>query len=35
MKEHIKALEKELSDKEIANILDAEFKILVVRCSQK
>ena len=31
MKEHIKALEKELSDKEIAKLSDAEFKTLVIR----
>ena len=31
MKEHIKTLEKELSDKEIANLSDAEFKTLVIR----
>ena len=31
MKEHIKTSEKELSDEEIANLSDAEFKILVIR----
>ena len=31
MKEQIKTPEKELSDKEIANLWDAEFKILVIR----
>ena len=32
MKEHIKAPEKiQLSDKEIANLSDAEFKTLVIR----
>ena len=31
MKEHIKTEKKELSDEEIANILDAEFKTLVIR----
>ena len=31
MKEQIKTPEKELSDKEIANLLDAEFKTLVIR----
>ena len=31
MKEHIKTPEKELSDKEIANLSDAEFKTLVIR----
>ena len=31
MKEHIKTPEKELSDEEIANLSDAEFKTLVVR----
>ena len=31
MKEHIKTLEKELSDKEIANLSDAEFKTLVIK----
>ena len=32
MKEHIKAPEKiQLSDKEIANLLDAHFKTLVIR----
>ena len=31
MKEQIKAAEKELSDKEIANLSDAEFKSLVIR----
>ena len=31
MKEQIKAPEKELSDKEIDNLSDAEFKILVIR----
>ena len=31
MEEHIKAPEKELSGKEIANLLDAEFKTLVIR----
>ena len=31
MKEQIKTPEKELSDKEIANISDAEFKTMVIR----
>ena len=31
MKEQIKALKTELSDKEIANLPDAEFKTLVIR----
>ena len=31
MKEHIKTLEKELSDEEIVNLSDAEFKTLVIR----
>ena len=31
MKEHIKAPEKELSNKEIVNLLDAQFKTLVIR----
>ena len=31
MKEHIKTSEKELSDEEIANLSDAEFKKLVIR----
>ena len=31
MKEQIKTPEKELSDEEIANLSDAEFKTLVVR----
>ena len=31
MKEQIKPPEKELSDKEIANLSDAEFKPLVIR----
>ena len=31
MKEHIQTPEKELSDKEIANLSDAEFKTLVIR----
>ena len=31
MKEQIKAPEKELSNKEIANLSDAEFKTLVIR----
>ena len=32
MKEHIKAPEKiQLSDEEIANLLDAQFKTLVIR----
>ena len=31
MKEWIKTPEKELSDKEIANLSDAEFKTLVIR----
>ena len=31
MKEQIKTPEKELSDEEIANLLDAEFKTLVIR----
>ena len=31
MKEQIKIPEKELSDKEIANLSDAEFKIRVIR----
>ena len=30
MKEHIKTEKKELSDEEIANILDAEFKTLLI-----
>ena len=33
MKEQIKTPEKELSNKEIANLSDAEFKMLVMRCS--
>ena len=31
MKEQIKTPEKELSDKEIANLSDAEFKTLIIR----
>ena len=31
MKEYIKTSEKELSDKEIDNLSDAEFKTLVIR----
>ena len=31
MKEQIKAPEKELSDKEMANLSDAQFKTLVIR----
>ena len=31
MKEQIKTLEKELSNKEIANLSDAEFNTLVIR----
>ena len=31
MKEQIKTPEKELSDKEVANLSDAEFKTLVIR----
>ena len=31
MKEQIKTPEKELSDKEIANLSDTEFKTLVIR----
>ena len=31
MKEEIKTPEKELSEKEIANLSDAEFKTLVIR----
>ena len=31
MKEHIKAPKIELSDKEIANLSDAQFKTLVIR----
>ena len=31
MKEQIKTPEKELSDKDIAKLSDAEFKILVIR----
>ena len=31
MKEHIKAPEKQLSNKEIANLSDAQFKTLVIR----
>ena len=31
MKEQIKAPEKELSDEEIANLCDVEFKTLVIR----
>ena len=31
MKEQIKAPEKELSDEEIDNLFDAEFKTLVIR----
>ena len=31
MKEQIKSSEKELNKKEIINLLDAEFKILVIR----
>ena len=35
MKEQIKTPKTELSDEETANLLDAEFKTLVIRCSQK
>ena len=35
MKEQFKTPEKELSDKEIVNPSDAEFKTLVSGCSQK
>ena len=31
MKEHSKTPEKELSDEEIANLSDAEFKVLVIK----
>ena len=31
MKDHIKTPEKELSDEEIANLSEAEFKTLVIR----
>ena len=31
VKEQIKTPEKELSDKEIANLSDAQFKIMVIR----
>ena len=31
MKEQIKTPEKELNDKEIANLSDAEFKTLIIR----
>ena len=31
MKEQVKTPEKELSDKEIDNLCDAEFKILVIK----
>ena len=31
MKEHIKTPEKELNEMEISNLLDAEFKTLVIR----
>ena len=31
MKEHIKTLEKELSDQDIDNLSDAEFKTVVIR----
>ena len=31
MKEQIKTLEKKLSDEEIANLSDAQFKTLVIR----
>ena len=31
MKEQIKAPEKDLNDKEIANLSDAEFKTLIIR----
>ena len=31
MKEHIKTPEKEISDEEIDNLSDAEFKTLVIR----
>ena len=34
MKEQIKTTEKELSEEEIDNLLDTEFKTLVVRMSQ-
>ena len=35
MKEQIKIPEKELSDKEIANLSDAQFKTLVIRMLTK
>ena len=35
MKEEIKTPEKELSDEDIDNLSDAEFKTLVTGCSQK
>ena len=35
MKEQIKTPEEELSNKEIANVSDAEFKTLVIRMLQK
>ena len=35
MKEQIKTPEKELSNEETANLSDAEFKMLVIRMSQK
>ena len=35
MKEQIKAQKIELSEEEIANLSDAEFKTLVTGCSQK
>ena len=35
MKEWNKTPEKELSDKEIANLSDAEFKTLVIRMSKE
>ena len=35
MKEQIKIPEKELSDEEIANLFDAEFKTLVTRNAHK
>ena len=34
-KEHIKTLEKELNEMEISNLLDAEFKTLVLRMLKK
>ena len=35
MKEQIKAPNTELSDEEVANLSDVEFKTLVIRSSQK